>query len=79
MPIVLLEKLILTSSSPGDLIGDIFSGSGGTILAARLTGRDVVSFEIRKEYRSIIHQKARFGEPVSRSGKQSTLEKFLQE
>lgn len=79
LPIILLEKLILTSSSPGDLVGDVFSGSGGTILAARLTGRDVVGFEIRKEYKSIIHQKARFGEPVSRSGKQSTLEKFLTE
>ncbi|MHA2244418.1 MAG: DNA-methyltransferase [Candidatus Hodarchaeales archaeon] len=79
LPIVLLEKLILTSSSSGDLVGDVFSGSGGAILAARLTGRDVVGFEIRKEYKSIIHQKARFGEPVSRSGKQSTLEKFLAE
>ncbi len=77
LPIVLLEKLILTSSSPGDLVGDVFSGSGGTILAARLTGRDVAGFEIRKEYKSIIQQKARFGESVSPQGKQSTLERFL--
>ena len=77
LPIVLLEKLILTSSSPGDLIGDVFSGSGGAILAARLTGRDVVGFEIRKEYEQIIHQKARFGQPVSPAEKQSTLETFF--
>lgn len=77
LPIVLLEKLILTSSSPGDLVGDVFSGSGGTILAARLNNRDVVGFEIRKEYEPIIQQKARFGEPVSPPTKQSTLEKYL--
>ncbi|MHA2203354.1 MAG: DNA-methyltransferase, partial [Candidatus Hodarchaeales archaeon] len=79
LPIVLLEKLVLTSSSPGDLVGDVFSGSGGTILAARLTGRDVVGFEIREEYKDIIYQKARFGKTVSQSKRQSTLEKFLQE
>ncbi len=79
LPIVLLAKLILTSSSPGDLVGDVFSGSGGTILAARLTGRDVVGFEIREEYKDIIYKKARFGKAVSPSRRQSTLEKFLQE
>ena len=79
LPIVLLEKLVLTSSSPGDLIGDVFSGSGGTILAARLTGRDVVGFEIREEYQKIIFQKARFGKPVTPLKKQATLEKYLPE
>ncbi|UCG02176.1 MAG: site-specific DNA-methyltransferase [Candidatus Heimdallarchaeota archaeon] len=79
LPIVLLEKLVLTSSSPGDLVGDVFSGSGGTILAARQTGRDVVGFEIREEYKEIIQQKARFGKLVTPSKKQSTLERFLQE
>ena len=78
LPIILLEKLVLTSSSPGDLVGDVFSGSGGTILAARLTNRDVVGFEIREEYKDIIWRKARFGEPVTPSKKQATLEKFLQ-
>jgi site-specific DNA-methyltransferase (adenine-specific) len=77
LPIVLLEKLIRTSSSSGDLVGDVFSGSGGTILAARLSNRDVVGFEIRKEYEPIIHEKARFGKPVSSSFKQSTLENYL--
>ncbi|MFX0118332.1 MAG: DNA-methyltransferase [Promethearchaeota archaeon] len=78
LPIVLLRKLILTSSSPGDLVGDVFSGSGGTILAARQTCRDVVGFEIREEYKDIIYQKARFGKLVSPSVKQSTLESYLE-
>ncbi len=79
LPIVLLKKLILTSSSPGDLIGDVFSGSGGTILAARLTGRDVIGFELRKEYEQIIFEKARFGKPVQSDLKQSPLEQYLSE
>jgi DNA modification methylase len=77
LPIVLLEKLILSSSSSGDLVGDVFSGSGGTILAARLNNRDVIGFEVRSEYQPIIYQKARFGKSVSPSSKQSSLERFL--
>ncbi|MFX0182375.1 MAG: DNA-methyltransferase [Candidatus Hodarchaeota archaeon] len=77
LPLVLLAKLILTSSSEGDLVGDVFSGSGGAILAARQTGRDVIGFEIRKEYESIILKKACFGEPVVPLNKQSLLEDFF--
>jgi len=77
LPIVLLEKLILTSSSVGDLVGDVFSGSGGTLLAARVTGRDVIGFEIRREYEPIIHEKARFGKSVSHLTNQHSLEKYL--
>lgn len=79
LPIVLLEKLVLTSSSVGDLVGDVFSGSGGTILAARVTGRNVIGFEIRKEYEPIIREKAHFGKSVSHLTNQYSLEKFLPE
>ena len=78
LPIVLLEKLILTSSSPGDLVGDVFSGSGGTILAARMTGRDVIGFEIREDYKDIIHEKAKFGKPLTQEN-HHTLEKYFSE
>ena len=77
LPIVLLEKLILTSSSPSDLVGDVFSGSGGTILAARRTGRDVIGFEIREEYKKIIEEKALFGKNLVKELKSSTLDEFL--
>ncbi|WP_455141678.1 DNA-methyltransferase [Candidatus Hodarchaeum mangrovi] len=77
LPIVLLDKLIRTSSKPSDLIGDVFSGSGGTILAARIAGRDVVGFEIRKEYVSIIHHKARFGKSIEFMVNQSSLDDYL--
>jgi site-specific DNA-methyltransferase (adenine-specific) len=58
LPVVLLEKIIAISSNEGDWIGDIFSGSGGTALAAKKLGRNVVSFEINGEYKEIIEKKS---------------------
>jgi site-specific DNA-methyltransferase (adenine-specific) len=78
LPIVLLEKLILTSSSVGDLVGDVFSGSGGTILAARRTGRDVIGFELRDEYKRIIEEKALFGKKLEKELVNTTLDNFLE-
>ena len=78
LPIVLLEKLILTSSKEGDLVGDVFSGSGGTILAARRTSRDVIGFELRKEYEQIIKQKARFGKSAKKEDDKVILDQFLE-
>jgi site-specific DNA-methyltransferase (adenine-specific) len=77
LPIVLIEKLILTSSCVGDLVGDVFSGSGGTILAARRTGRDVIGFELREEYKSIIETKAVFGKSLEKEIQSTTLDKYL--
>ncbi len=78
LPIVLLEKLILTSSCVGDLVGDVFSGSGGTILAARRTGRDVIGFELREEYKSIIEKKALFGKSLEKDIQNTTLDNYLE-
>lgn len=64
LPLQLLRKMVLMSSNEGDLVGDVFSGSGGTILAARQTGRRVVGFEVDPDYEQIIKRKARWGEPV---------------
>jgi len=77
LPIVLLEKLILTSSSKGDLVGDVFSGSGGAILTARMTDRDVIGFELRKEYESIIKQKAKFGKALEKNKQVGSLDHYL--
>ncbi|MBN2150509.1 MAG: site-specific DNA-methyltransferase [Candidatus Lokiarchaeota archaeon] len=62
--LAVLEKIVLISSKPGDWIGDVFSGSGGTILACRRLGRNVIGFEKKKEYESTIRQKAKFGEKI---------------
>jgi site-specific DNA-methyltransferase (adenine-specific) len=66
LPVKLLRKMILTSSDEGDLVGDVFSGSGGTVLAARQTGRRVIAFEVDPDYEEVIKRKASWGQPVER-------------
>lgn len=68
LPVRLLRKMILTSSNEGDLVGDVFSGSGGTILAARQTGRRVVGFEVDPDYEDVIKRKANWDGTVERRG-----------
>jgi len=49
-PIALLQRLILASTKPGDLIMDPFSGSGTTGVAAILNDRKYVGIERDIEY-----------------------------
>jgi len=50
MPQRLLERIIATSSNPGDCVLDPFLGSGTTAVAARLLGRRFVGIEICPQY-----------------------------
>ena len=45
-PLRLLERVILSSSRPGDLVCDLFSGSGTTLEAAWLNGRRCVAVDM---------------------------------
>jgi len=38
-PLALLERIILTSSDPGDIVADVFCGSGTSLVAAEQLGR----------------------------------------
>jgi site-specific DNA-methyltransferase (adenine-specific) len=76
LPIQLLRKMVLTSSNEGDLVGDVFSGSGGTILAARQTGRKVVGFERDPDYERVIKQKAMWDQEVPRWGEAKKAQWF---
>ena len=49
-PEKLLAKIILASTSPGDLILDPFGGSGTTAVVAKKLGRDFVAIEADEEY-----------------------------
>lgn len=46
----LFEDLILKHSNKGDIVLDMFSGSGTTLIAANKTGRKGVGCEISEEY-----------------------------
>ncbi len=50
MPMGVLNRIILASSNPGDVVLDPFNGSGTTVIAAALLGRDYVGIDQSKEY-----------------------------
>ena len=45
-PVKLLERIILSSSAPGDLVMDLFAGSGTTLEAATTTNRRFVGVDL---------------------------------
>ena len=60
-PAIFPEKLaqdhILSWSNEGDVVMDIFAGSGTTLKMAKLNNRKFIGFEISEEYCSIIEQR----------------------
>jgi site-specific DNA-methyltransferase (adenine-specific) len=42
-PVALLERIVLASSNPGDIVADFFSGSGTTAFAAAKHGRSFIA------------------------------------
>jgi DNA modification methylase len=56
-PVGLLEKLIHNSSKYGDIVLDIFGGSGSTLIAAQRTGRRGYLVELDPGYCDVIVQR----------------------
>ena len=50
MPIGVLNRIILASSNPGHIVLDPFNGSGTTVVAAALLGRQYVGLEQSEKY-----------------------------
>jgi len=53
-PLALMERAIENSSRPGDLVLDLFLGSGSTLIAAERTGRVCYGMELDPHYASIV-------------------------
>ena len=49
-PIKLMERLVLASSNPGDLVLDPFSGVGTCPVVCQKHGRDLIAIEINAEF-----------------------------
>lgn len=64
-PILLLERIISLVTLPGGLVLDPFCGSGTTLVAAELTGRDSIGIDISAE--AVQLAKHRLIEPVKTS------------
>lgn len=50
MPMEVLNRIIKTSSNPGDLVLDPFNGSGTTVVSAALLGRKYLGIDQSEEY-----------------------------
>jgi len=53
-PLALVEQAIENSSRPGDVVLDLFLGSGSTLIAAERTGRICYGMELDPHYASIV-------------------------
>jgi len=49
-PVELPRRVIQIYTQPGDVVLDPFMGSGSTAIAAKLTGRHYVGYELSAEY-----------------------------
>ncbi len=56
-PAAVIERIVRTSSNPGELVMDPFLGSGTTAEACLRTGRRALGFEIREDYVRIAEQR----------------------
>lgn len=56
-PVALIERAIQNSSKSGDLISDLFGGSGSTLIAAEKTGRVARLMELDPKYCDVIVQR----------------------
>ena len=57
IPEIIIERIILTTAQPNQLIVDPFGGSGTTAKVAQNLGYDAICFEIDSEYSKIIRQR----------------------
>jgi site-specific DNA-methyltransferase (adenine-specific) len=64
-PILLLERIIALVTSPGGFVLDPFSGSGTTLVAAELLGRNALGIDVAAE--AVQLAKQRLVEPVKTS------------
>jgi site-specific DNA-methyltransferase (adenine-specific) len=65
-PVELPKRVIALYTQPGDVVLDPFMGSGSTAVAARLTGRHFVGYELSPEYCELAAKRVR--EATDRNG-----------
>ena len=69
LPIHLLERIVLMSSDPGDVILDPFIGTGTTAVAAKRLGRHYIGIDIDEDYAQISRVNVAREEPSVCGGK----------
>ena len=56
-PIKILTRMIKLSSKPGDIMLTPFAGAGSECVAAKMTGRHYIGFEVEKKYCTISEER----------------------
>ena len=56
-PVGLLEQIILEFTEPGDIILDLYGGSGSTLIACEKTDRKCFMMELSYDYCEIIEKR----------------------
>lgn len=56
-PVELIQKAVLNSSQPGDVVADFFGGSGSTLIACEQLGRTALLLELDARYCEVICQR----------------------
>jgi DNA modification methylase len=75
MPLQVLKRIILASSNPGDLVLDPFNGSGTTVAAAALLGRQYIGIDQSEEY--VKYARARLEHVLKAAGQEGTEENLF--
>jgi len=57
LPIPILERIVLMSTDPGDIVLDPFLGTGTTAIAAKTLGRHFAGIDLDSEYVKIANEK----------------------
>jgi DNA modification methylase len=80
-PVALVERGLVNSSQVGDLIVDLFGGSGTTLIACEQYGRKCRMMEIDARYADVIVRRWQeyTGRPATLSGKGRSFEQIAQE
>ena len=68
LPVHLIERAILMSTDPGDLVFDPFCGGGSGAVAAKQLGRDFIGAEIDPHYRDVSQAKLNDAKPTTLDG-----------
>ena len=80
-PVMLVARALLNSSHSGDVVLDLFGGSGTTLIAAEQTSRQCYSMELDEKYCDVIVR--RFyqnfpDQPVFRNGERILQEEIIE-
>jgi DNA modification methylase len=68
-PVELVDRALVNSSKPGDVVVDLFGGSGTTLIACERRGRKARLIELDPRYSDVICRRW-----MQYSGKQARLE-----